>query len=170
MTLCAGPGRRQLSRLGGVRRNADRFVANASHELRTPVTRQRAMAEVALGDPSPTVESPRTTCIGVLDASIEQERLMRPRSGWPDRSASIWPGLVSLAHWFSARSPADLAAGSTDLPLSVGEPAVSGRRGGWVGVPGPLRARPAGLIVHRPVLAASVAAEARARRARSQAD
>jgi signal transduction histidine kinase len=53
-----------------------RFVANASHELRTPVTRQRALVEVALGDLSPTVESLQDLCAQVLGASIEQERLI----------------------------------------------------------------------------------------------
>ena len=36
-----------------------RFVANASHELRTPMTRSASAAEVALDDPAPTVEGLR---------------------------------------------------------------------------------------------------------------
>jgi signal transduction histidine kinase len=87
-----------LSRLEQSFEAQRRFVANASHELRTPVTRQRAMAEVALGDPSPTVESLRATCTGVVDASIQQERLIE--------------ALLTLARGqrgLGKRAPADLA-------------------------------------------------------------
>ncbi|HTX46727.1 MAG TPA: histidine kinase dimerization/phospho-acceptor domain-containing protein, partial [Solirubrobacteraceae bacterium] len=51
-----------------------RFVANASHELRTPVTVERALVEVALADPDATVESLRETCDRVLVAGQQQER------------------------------------------------------------------------------------------------
>lgn len=52
------------------------FVANASHELRTPITRQRTMVEVALGDPGATADSLRRVCRRVLVAAQEQERLI----------------------------------------------------------------------------------------------
>ena len=39
-----------------------RFNANASHELRTPLTAGRALLQVALADPEPTVETLRATC------------------------------------------------------------------------------------------------------------
>jgi signal transduction histidine kinase len=51
-----------------------RFVANASHELRTPVTVERTLVEVALADPDATVESLRETCNRVLVAGQQQER------------------------------------------------------------------------------------------------
>jgi signal transduction histidine kinase len=53
-----------------------RFVANASHELRGPLTLERAALEIALADPDATVESLRTTCARVLASSRQQERLI----------------------------------------------------------------------------------------------
>jgi signal transduction histidine kinase len=53
-----------------------RFVANASHELRGPLTLERTALETALADPAATVESLRDTCYHVLSASRQQERLI----------------------------------------------------------------------------------------------
>jgi signal transduction histidine kinase len=53
-----------------------RFVANASHELRTPLARQRALGQVALSDPSPTMESLRAAHERILIAGAQQERLI----------------------------------------------------------------------------------------------
>jgi signal transduction histidine kinase len=53
-----------------------RFVANASHELRGPLTLERAALEIALADPHATVASLRTTCARVLASSRQQERLI----------------------------------------------------------------------------------------------
>jgi signal transduction histidine kinase len=52
------------------------FVANASHELRTPLTLERALVEVALADPDPSVESLRQMGEQVLAAGEQQERLI----------------------------------------------------------------------------------------------
>src|SRR5581483_11629965 len=52
------------------------FVANASHELRTPLTAQRALLQVALADPSSTVDSLRETCREVLALGESQARLI----------------------------------------------------------------------------------------------
>jgi signal transduction histidine kinase len=65
-----------LARLEGAFESQRRFVANASHELRTPITLERALVEVALADPHPTVDSLRDTCQRVLTASEQQERLI----------------------------------------------------------------------------------------------
>lgn len=52
------------------------FIANASHELRSPLARQRTIAEVALRDPRPTVESLRSAHERVVAAGEQQERLI----------------------------------------------------------------------------------------------
>ena len=65
-----------LGRLEAAFESQRRFVANASHELRTPITLERALVEVALSDPNPSIESLRETCQRVLTASEQQERLI----------------------------------------------------------------------------------------------
>jgi signal transduction histidine kinase len=52
------------------------FVANASHELRTPITRERSMLQVALDDPSTTAETWRSVATEVLASNTEQESLI----------------------------------------------------------------------------------------------
>jgi signal transduction histidine kinase len=53
-----------------------RFVANAGHELRGPITLERAAIEIALSDPAADAASLRATCERVLAASRQQERLV----------------------------------------------------------------------------------------------
>jgi signal transduction histidine kinase len=53
-----------------------RFVANASHELRTPMTAIRAGAEVALDDPDATVQDLRQVLRDTVAATEETDRLM----------------------------------------------------------------------------------------------
>jgi signal transduction histidine kinase len=65
-----------LSRLEVAFNAQRRFVANASHELRSPLARQRAVAEVALTDPDATVESLRSSYERVIAAGEEEERLI----------------------------------------------------------------------------------------------
>jgi signal transduction histidine kinase len=52
------------------------FVANASHELRTPVTAERALLQVALDDPGTSSDEWRSTAMEVLASSDEQARLI----------------------------------------------------------------------------------------------
>ena len=52
------------------------FVANASHELRTPVTVERALLEVALADPDATAGTLRLACEQALASGEQQERLI----------------------------------------------------------------------------------------------
>jgi signal transduction histidine kinase len=52
------------------------FVANASHELRTPLTLERTLLELALSDPTPTVDSYRHTCEQLLAVGHQQEHLI----------------------------------------------------------------------------------------------
>jgi His Kinase A (phospho-acceptor) domain/HAMP domain len=65
-----------LSRLQGAFESQRRFVSNASYELRTPITVQRTLVEVALSDPDATIESLRATCERVIVAGEQQERLI----------------------------------------------------------------------------------------------
>jgi signal transduction histidine kinase len=52
------------------------FVANASHELRSPLTAERALLQVALANPATTVERWRATGQEVLASSQEQAQLL----------------------------------------------------------------------------------------------
>jgi signal transduction histidine kinase len=54
----------------------ERFVANASHELRSPLTVIRTEADVALADPDATVEELRAMGHEVLGAADEMEALL----------------------------------------------------------------------------------------------
>jgi signal transduction histidine kinase len=65
-----------LDRLEGSFESQQRFVANASHELRSPLTVIRAEAEVALANPEPDVEELRGMAEAVVDASRRTEALL----------------------------------------------------------------------------------------------
>ncbi len=65
-----------LARLETAFESQRRFVANASHELRTPITLERTLVEVALADPDASIDSLRDTCRRVLAAGEQQERLI----------------------------------------------------------------------------------------------
>ncbi len=65
-----------LGRLETAFESQRRFVSNASHELRTPITLERTLVEVALADPDASIESFRDTCQRVLAAGEQQERLI----------------------------------------------------------------------------------------------
>ncbi|MEV4512361.1 HAMP domain-containing sensor histidine kinase [Dactylosporangium sp. NPDC049525] len=52
------------------------FVANASHELRTPVAAQRTLLEVTLADPDAGTDTLRAACEVALTLGEEQEHLI----------------------------------------------------------------------------------------------
>jgi signal transduction histidine kinase len=53
-----------------------RFVANASHELRTPVTLERALLEIALADAGADADALRRTCERVLASAKQQQEMI----------------------------------------------------------------------------------------------
>jgi signal transduction histidine kinase len=63
-----------LARLERAFDSQKRFVANASHELRTPVTLERALLEIALADPDADAETLRRTCERVLASTGQQQQ------------------------------------------------------------------------------------------------
>jgi signal transduction histidine kinase len=65
-----------LTRLDAAFASQRQFVANASHELRTPLTRQRTLAQVALDDPTATIESLRQAHERILASGEQQEELI----------------------------------------------------------------------------------------------
>jgi signal transduction histidine kinase len=92
------------------------FIANASHEMRTPITRERAMLQVALDDPTTTTETWRATAREVLASNAEQESLI--------------DALLTLATsegGLSQREPVDLRA-AADAVLATPRPEI-GRLG-----------------------------------------
>ncbi len=52
------------------------FVANASHELRTPITAERTLLQVTLADPDATADALRSTCEKLLTLGAQEERLI----------------------------------------------------------------------------------------------
>ncbi|MGH3165657.1 MAG: sensor histidine kinase [Trebonia sp.] len=52
------------------------FIANASHELRTPLSAGRALLQVAVADPEPSVATLRATCEELIELHDRQEHLI----------------------------------------------------------------------------------------------
>lgn len=90
-----------LARLDASFRSQRTFVANASHELRAPLARQRALGQVALADPDASVESLSAAHERVLAAGAQQERLIEALLTLARGEA----GLERLAHSISPPSP-----------------------------------------------------------------
>ena len=67
---------RQLAPMARAFAARERFVANASHELRSPLTVIRTEAEVALADPHANARELREMGTGVLEAADRMEELL----------------------------------------------------------------------------------------------
>jgi signal transduction histidine kinase len=65
-----------LGRLDASFQSQERFVANASHELQTPLTLERSLLEAALVNRGTTAESWRSTGQRLLAANEQQSRLI----------------------------------------------------------------------------------------------
>jgi signal transduction histidine kinase len=93
-----------------------RFAANASHELLTPLTRERTLLQVTLADPASTVGTWQAVSRELLASNAEQERLIE--------------ALLTLANsegGIGEREPLDLAE-ITRATLAAAQPAM--RRAG----------------------------------------
>jgi signal transduction histidine kinase len=104
-----------LGRLEGAFDSQRRFVANASHELRTPITLERTLLEVGLADPDASIESLRQICQRVVASTEQQERLL--------------DALLTLA-----RSEAGAARGETVDLAALAEDALLSREGRLDGI------------------------------------
>ncbi len=85
-------GRAAVAPLGG----GERFAAYVAHELRTPLATQRALLELALGDPETDAAGWREIGEDVLGACRQQERVLeaclalaRSRGGGPQRCEPV---------------------------------------------------------------------------------
>jgi signal transduction histidine kinase len=93
-----------------------RFAANASHEMRTPLTRERTLLQVTLADPASTTGTWRAVSQELLASNAEQERLIEALLTLASSEADA-----------SQREPLDLAA-VTGAALAVPRSAI-GRLG-----------------------------------------
>ena len=91
-----------------------RFAANASHELLTPLTRERTLLQVTRGDPAATTSTWQAVSRELLASNAEQERLIE--------ALLI---LASSEAGTGEHEPADLAA-ITSAALAAARPAISG--------------------------------------------
>jgi signal transduction histidine kinase len=68
------------------------FIANASHELRTPIAGLQTLLEVALADPALDTETLRSACQKALELGRHQERLINAllTLATSERGVEVW--------------------------------------------------------------------------------
>jgi signal transduction histidine kinase len=96
-----------LARLEASFRAQRQFIANAAHEMRTPLARQQVISQVALADPAASVESLRAAHERVLSAGSEQQHII-------DALLTLARGQAGL----SKKEPFDLATVTSQVLLS----------------------------------------------------
>jgi signal transduction histidine kinase len=92
------------------------FVANAAHELRAPLTLERATLQVTLADPGLTLPALRAACEEVIDNGRQQEQLLE--------------ALLTLARserGLDRQQPLDLAVIAHDIASSRTQTAATAR-------------------------------------------
>jgi signal transduction histidine kinase len=90
-----------------------RFAASASHQLRTPLTRERTLLQVTLADPASTAGTWRAVSRELLASNAEQERLIEALLT-----------LASAEGGTGEHEPVDLAA-ITNAALIATQPEIS---------------------------------------------
>jgi signal transduction histidine kinase len=119
---------RELASMNDAFERQERFMANASHELRSPLTVIRTEADVALADPDAGVRELRAMGEGVLEAADEMEALMEgllvlARSGRPRPE----PAPLDLAR-VAAAAARGVPPGAVGVRLDLAAAPVRGER------------------------------------------